>query len=453
MASVPSLPPAALRDVLVEKIAESARTPASAATWTPRLTYGITRLSGRATAVIGMRRVGKTTFVHQLRRQRVRDGLPAENLPYVSLEDERLRGLDVSGLSFLEREFDRLRPFARKAGPVVWHFDEIQNVPGWERFVRRLLDSDGTEVIVSGSSSALLSREIATSLRGRAWSVPLFPFSFAEALQHRGAEIPVPPFALSGRRRAALERAFLDWLSTGGIPEAQRIEAEGRRQLLRDHVDVVILRDVIERHDVRQPVALRWMVRQLLGSPAALFSVQRLHRAMRSQQFGIAKDTLYGLLAHLEDSFLIRLVSMESASERQRMVNPRKAYPADPGLIPVFAPIGRTNVGQALETAVLVELERRRQEVRYVRTPARREVDFLSRRGDGSAELIQVAADASAPATEERELRALEEAGEMFPDTRKRLLTLTIEGLPPNAPPDVVARPAYEWMLTPPGDS
>ena len=100
---------------------------------------------------------------------------------------------------------------------------------------------------------------------------------------------------------------------------------------------------------------------------------------------------------------------------------------------------------------MLVELERRRLDVRYVRTPKRREVDFLARTADGAAELIQVAADASDPATEERELRALEEAGEMFPGARKRLLTLTTDGLPPNAPPDVVARPAYEWMLTLPG--
>ena len=450
MPSTPGFLPAALRDVLVEKIAESARMPASAATSTPRLTYGGTRLSGRATAVIGMRRVGKTTFVHQLRRQRVGNGLPAENLPYVNLEDERLRGLDVTGLTFLENEFNRLRPDVRKAGPVVWHLDEIQNVPGWERFVRRLLDSDGNEVIVTGSSSALLSREIATSLRGRSWTVPLYPFSFAETLRHRGAAIPEPPFVLSGQERARLEHAFVGWLSTGGLPEAQQLDPETRWQLLRDQVDVAVLRDVIERHEVRQPVALRWMVRQLLSSPAALFSVQRLYRAMRSQQFGIAKDTLHEMLSYLEDSFLIRLLWMESASERQRMVNPRKAYPADTGLLSIFAPVGRTSQGQALETAVLVELERRRLDVRYVRTPKRREVDFLARKADGSAELIQVAADASDPATEERELRALEEAGEMFPGARKRLLTLTADGLPPNAPPDVVARPAYEWMLTPP---
>ena len=92
-------------------------------------------------------------------------------------------------------------------------------------------------------------------------------------------------------------------------------------------------------------------------------------------------------------------------------------------------------------------------DVRYVRTPKRREVASLARKADGSAELVQVAAEASDPATEERELRALEEAGEMFPGARKRLLTLTADGLPPNAPPDVAARPAYEWMLTPRADS
>jgi len=146
----------------------------------------------------------------------------------------------------------------------------------------------------------------------------------------------------------------------------------------------------------------------------------------------------------------VRTVWVETESERRRMVNPRKAYPVDPGLIPVFDRSGRANLGHALETVVLVELERRRASVSYVRTPQGREVDFLVRGAGGGAELIQVCADPTVAAVGERELRALEEAGQLFPGAGKRLLTLTHDGDPGEVPAGVEAHPAYEWLLARP---
>ena len=162
---------------------------------------------------------------------------------------------------------------------------------------------------------------------------------------------------------------MLDWLQEGGFPEAQRLDVPSRYQLLRDYVDVAVLRDVVERHEVRNVAGLRTLVRHILVNAGSLFSVEKFHAGLRSQGIAIGRDTLHQLLAHLEDCFLVRLVWMESGSERQRMVNPRKAYPVDPGLIPLFDRTGRANVGPALETVVLVELERRRFDVTYVRTP------------------------------------------------------------------------------------
>jgi len=437
-----------IREALLEKMAESLTAPLPEAT--PRRVFGAVRLPGKTTAVIGMRRSGKTTFLHQLRRERMAQGTQREDLPYINFEDERLAGMTADQLGFLVEEHGRRFPGARERAPVTWSFDEIQVVPGWERFVRRLMDSGNNEVLVTGSSAALLSREIATALRGRAWEVPLYPFSFAEALQHQAASIPPDPSFLTGAQRTRIEHVFAQWLVAGGFPEAQGLDQASRQQLLRDYVDVAMLRDVVERHRVSNVVGLRWLVRHLLGNAAALFSVEKFYAALKSQGVAISKDTVHQLLAHLEDCFLVRMVWMESASERQRMVNPRKAYPVDPGLIPVFDRSGRSNRGHALETAVLIELERRRCAVTYVRTPGGYEVDFLARGPDGQAELIQVCADASDPLTAARELRALDEAGALHPDARKRLLTLTRDGAPAAAPPDVVVQTAYTWLLTAP---
>ncbi len=440
--------PQEMKEALTEKLAESLAGPLPEAT--PRRVYGTVALPGKVSAVIGMRRAGKTTFLHQLRRERLERGTPREHLPYVNFEDERFAGLEAGQLGFLVEEHGRRFPEARARATVTWCFDEIQVVPGWERFVRRLLDAGGCEVIVTGSSAALLSREIATALRGRAWEVPLYPFSFAEALRHRGQAIPADSTFLTGEERARIERAFADWLATGGFPEAQSLDGAARRQLLRDYVDVAMLRDVVERHGVSNVAGLRWLVRHLLGNAAAHFSVEKFYAALKSQGMAISKDTVHQLLAHLDDCFLVRLVWMESASERQRMVNPRKAYPVDSALIAVFDRSGRANSGHALETAVLIELERRRCAVTYVRTPAGYEVDFLVRGAEGEMELIQVCADASDPTTAERELRALAEAGQIYPGARLRLLTLTRDGAPAEVPSGILVQPAYEWLLAEP---
>jgi hypothetical protein len=233
----------------------------------------------------------------------------------------------------------------------------------------------------------------------------------------------------------------------GGFPEAQGLVAASRRQLLQDYVDVAMLRDIVERHGVSNVTGLRWLIRHLLGNAAGLFSVEKFHAALKSQGVAISRDTVYQLLAHVEDCFLVRLVWMESNSERQRMVNPRKVYPVDQGLMAIFDRGGRSNHGHALETVVLIELQRRRYHVTYVRTPGGHEVDFLARGPAGELELIQVCADASEPATARREVRALMAAKEVYPEAILRLLTLTRDGVPTEAPAGLVVQPAYQWML------
>jgi hypothetical protein len=434
---------AALSEILAESL--TGEIPAS----TTRNLKGLTHFPKKATVVVGMRRVGKTTLLHQFRRDRLAQGVSRSRLPFINFEDERLIGLEASHLGYLLEEYGRRLPTEGGKERVTWCFDEIQVVPGWEKFVRRLLDTDKVDLLATGSSAALLSREIATALRGRAWEVPLFPFSFTEYLSHRGQTIPENPSFLIAEIRGVVERNFLEWLTVGGFPEAQGLDAQARGQLLRDYVDVAMLRDVVERHGVTQVAGLRAMLRQLLGNAGASFSVEKFHKVLKSRGIAIGRDTLHELLGHLSDAFLVRLVWMESPSERQRMVNPRKAYPVDSGLIPIYDRSGKTNLGHALETAVLIELERRRMECTWVKTPSGFEVDFLAKGSEGSQEIIQVCADASDPETAKREIRALEESRGMFPKAIRRLLVLTRDGLPAEVPSGVVAQTAYEWMLNP----
>jgi predicted AAA+ superfamily ATPase len=330
---------------------------------------------------------------------------------------------------------------------VHWFLDEIQLVPGWERFVRRALDSEKVEIAVSGSSARMLSREVHSSLRGRGMATVIRPFSFREFLRHRGEEPAKEPGRWRPAERSLVEKRFREYLVEGGFPEGQVLPAALRIELLQGYVDTVLFRDVVERYEVSQVAALRWIVRQCLRNPAGSFSAHRLYQDLRSQGLGVAKEAVHAMLGHLVDAFLVSAVSLATDSERKRNSNPRKLYPADPGLIKAFDASGRTNVGHALETVVLNELERRGAEVGYVKTVDGLEVDFLVRyRADGE-ELIQICADPSEPETLSRELRALEMAMKEHPDASQRLLVLDRDALVCAGELQVEVQPVYEWLL------
>jgi predicted AAA+ superfamily ATPase len=393
-----------------------------------------------------MRRSGKTTFLWQVLGERIAQGVGREGLLYFSFEDERLAGMTTAELTMVVEEYYRLHPEWRDRRRAVFFLDEIQVVSGWETFARRLLDTEHADLFVSGSSARLLSREVATSMRGRAMEAVVYPFSFREYLRHVGREPAQGLDRLPKATRSVLEKDLRDYLAGGGFPETLGVPPRDRLELLRGYVDVALLRDVVERHAVSHPVALRWMTRHLLGNAAGTFSVNKFHGDLRSQGIPVAKDTLHAYLGYLEDVFLIRTVSIATTSERRRMVNPRKAYPIDPGLIPVFDRSGRANFGHALETCVFLSLERRGAEVAYVRTANGAEVDFLARYPDGSQTLIQVCTDLDSSATRERETSALLDAARSHPRAALHIVTLQPE--PAHAlPARITVHSAAAWLL------
>ena len=351
-------------------------------------------------------------------------------------------------MGFLLEELFRRHAALRGREAVLLLLDEIQLVPGWERFVRRVLDSEKVEVVVSGSSARMLSREVHTSLRGRGIATVIRPFSFREFMRHRGEEPDVEPRRFEPGERSLVEKRFREYLVEGGFPEAQTLPQALRVELIQGYVDTLLFRDVIERYGVSQMAALRWLVRHCLRSPAGSFSVHKLHRDLKSQGHGIAREGVDAMLGHLLDAFLLSAVSLATESERQRNSNPRKLYPADPALIKAFDPSGRSNVGHALETVVFNELERRGAEVGYLRVGEDLEVDFLARHPGGGDELLQVCADPTQPDTLARELGALREASRAHPRAARRLLVLDRDALVTSPTPGIEVLPAYDWLLT-----
>ena len=405
----------------------------------------VPEVPGKAYAVVGARRAGKTTYLWQVLEERLRSGAPRQALVFLCFEDERLIGLKAMDLHLFVEEYYRIYPEFRGQKRVVFFLDEIQVVEGWELFVRRLLDSEKVEIFLSGSSAKLLSREVATSMRGRALEMRIYPFSFREYLRHLEREPSSSFDRLSREERSRIERDLRDYLVRGGFPESIGLSFYDHVELLRSYVDVAVLRDVIDRHSVSHPVALRWLVRQLLGNPAGRFSVNRFYRDLRSQGIAVAKGTLHEYLGYLEDAFLVRPISIFAHSERARMVNPRKVYPVDMGIIPVYS--RRPNVGHSLETCIALELERRGAEIFYVKTRSGYEVDFFARFPSGEEMLIQVCTDLYEPSVQEREIRALIEAQGEFPQATLKLLALEVP-LRLEVPPGVEVETVSRWLLS-----
>lgn len=410
------------------------------------------QVKNKAVAVIGMRRSGKTSLLLRIMADRLERGTPREGLLYFSFEDERLAGLQARDLDILVEEYYRLYPEWRDQRRATLFLDEIQTIPGWELFTRRLLDSEKVELFLSGSSARMLSREVATSMRGRAMEAVVLPFSFRECLRHAGEEPLNSPEYLAKAERSLLDKRLLGYLEQGGFPEAQGLDLRSRVALLTGYVDVVLLRDIVERHDTSQPVVLRWLVRQLLGSAACLFSINKFYLDLKSQGIVVGKETLHAYLGYLEDAFLLRSITIATDSERRRRVNPRKVYPIDPGLIPIFDRSGKANLGHALETAVFLELIRQGAEVAYIRTSKGFEVDFHVRYPEGREALIQVCANIDQAATLAREIRALQDAAAEFPRAHPLLLTLDQPSLL-DIPAGITVMAARDWLLAGPGQS
>ena len=365
-------------------------------------------LSNKIDTIIGMRRSGKTWFLFQVISDLLSNKVPKESILYLNLEDERLLPMTASDLHQIPDVYYRRYPHLRDRS-CTFFFDEIQNISGWEQFVRRLLDTENVHICLTGSSAKLLSREIATSLRGRSISTEIFPFSFLETLQHNGIDIDDRKRP-GTKRRAFLENRFNAYLLEGGFPEVQGIEAGYRVRILQEYLDVVILRDLVERHGISNTTPLRYMIRHLLNSAACLFSINKFYNDLKSQSIACGKNSLHEYLDHLSDAFLFFPVYMHTRSERARMVNPRKIYAIDPGLVQACSRSFQHDWGHLLENFVFLELRRSNYTIEYYRTNSGKEVDFLATDSQGEESLIQVTAQMDDPATRQRELNALFEA-------------------------------------------
>lgn len=360
-----------------------------------------------AKVAVGIRRCGKTYFLFQTIRELIAKGVSLDRVLYINFEDDRLVPIDQKKMGAMIDALYTLQPDLHDHKSYLF-LDEVQNVEGWPLVIRRLLDTKDMEIYITGSSAKLLSKEIATSLRGRSLSIEIQPYNFKEYLSAQNIPLPVKPF---GNKILDQYRSHLiSFFQKGGFPGVQKLSVNERLETLQNYVEVVVFRDVVERHSISNIKLLKYFVNVLLKNVGSRFSVNKFYNDISSQGYKAGKDTLYTYLEYLEDSFLVFTVPLFTESLRALETTPKKIYAIDNGLINSNTFNLSLNFGKMLENQVYLDLRREKKEIFYYTTQEGYEVDFVTKDLEGRYEIIQVVWDQSDPQTYLREERALKSA-------------------------------------------
>lgn len=375
-------------------------------TGTPRR-LRIDTVPGKATVCIGVRRAGKSTYMFQVIRRLQHSGVSRQNILYLNFFDDRLHNLRRDNLGLIVEAYYSMYPEKKNTETVYCFFDEIQVVEGWEPFIDRVMRTEKCEVYLTGSSARMLSKEIATQMRGRALSWELFPFSFREFLDHKRIE---SEGALSTKKRLLVQKAFEEYWETGGFPEVVGLPPHLRIKTHQEYFHTILFRDLVERHDVSHPKAVTDLAHWLVDSTASLYSVNRLTGYLKSLGHKAPKSAVSDYLEWFEDAYFLFTVRIFDASASRRDANPKRVYCVDHAMVASVASGILVNSGHLLENLVFTALRRLYPEIYYYKTRSGREVDFIVPRRRVPNILVQVCESLAQPQTRKRETKALTEA-------------------------------------------
>ncbi|MDY6788527.1 MAG: ATP-binding protein [Candidatus Nanohaloarchaea archaeon] len=351
--------------------------------------------------IMGPRRSGKSTLALHTAGQ--------NSFAYLNFDDEVLSEVE---------DYNRL---LQAADEVYGDFDtllldEVQNLPKWELFVNRL-QRQGYDLIVTGSNSKLLSRELATHLTGRHLPTYLFPLSFPEFMRWEKSDRDKEGFT-SSEKKALLK----EYIEKGGFPEPL-VKEVSHTNYLKTLLDNIVYNDIVKRHDVRSYEALENLAVHLLSNIARPFSYNALKKATKVSSV----ETVENYLGYLEEAFLLFTVRRFSYKTKEHLRSKKKVYSIDPGFVHAKGFKVREDMGRLYENLVAVELKKRALDgggrLFYYKNDQGHETDFVVKENEDIQKLIQVTYDISDEDTRKREIRGLINASKNL--RCKNLLVIT----------------------------
>ncbi|VVB84272.1 AAA domain protein [uncultured archaeon] len=339
--------------------------------------------------------------------------------------------------------------FHEKNGKIVLLLDEIQSLKDWEGWIRTLHSSGKYYIFITGSSSKLASREIATNLRGRYISKLILPYSFREFLAYRKFEIKYPA---TSEAKGKLLKNLREYLTFGGFPDVVKEPDEvSKLELLRTYRETIFYRDVVERYRIRDVSFLENFMGLVLENFGRYFSLSKTENYFKSLGLKKSKKTLSNYLKYLEDAFFMFSVPKFGYKTRVRVQQPVKVYPVDTGfykLMPRFS----QDIGVLMESAVAICLFRKKHgselDFFYWKDYQQNEVDFVVKQGLGVTQLIQVTYADDSAGIEKREINALLKAGSELNCTDLLIITWDYEGEIEIKNKRILCTPLWKWLTT-----
>jgi predicted AAA+ superfamily ATPase len=389
--------------------------------------------------LVGVRRCGKTSIlydtINQLSAHRIKT-----KILFLNFEDERL-DLHVDELDLILQSFRELYP-EQNLGECYLFFDEIQNITGWEKFVRRVYDSVSKNLFITGSNSKLLSSDIATGLRGRTLVFEVYPLSFGEYLSFKEIDIDL----YSSKSLAHIQNALASFLEDGGFPETLQLEKPYKNQTLQEYFNVLVYKDLAERYGITNTVALKYFLKRIMASSTKQISINKIYNELKSAGIKIGKNTLYDFLEYVQNIFLSLTLHRYDKSIVNKELGEKKIYSIDIGLNNAVEYKFSSNVGKSLENAVFLELRRRYDELFYFRQNES-ECDFIVHENGTILQAIQVTYDMSDETTKVREIKGLIAACKYFNLTKGVIITYGSEEEIVQESIQVSVLPFYRWFF------
>ncbi len=393
---------------------------------------------GKIITIIGPRRAGKTWYLFQLMASLEENGVERDRILYINFEDERLD---------LDADYDRILAAYlelypdRNVDDIFIFFDEIQVLPNWETYIRRLYDTVTQKIFLTGSNAKMLSSEIATSLRGRSLSFEILPLSFSEILFFQGIDSTDVD---STQNRAKIENCLDDYLLWGGYPELVNVENRYKALILQEYFNVMLYRDLIDRYEIRDASIVKYLIKRLIGSFTKEYSVNKLYNDLKSRGFKIGKDSIYRMMDQIFSIYMVAQVEKYAPAVVKREMSNKKIYLYDNGMASAMRYQFSSDRGKRLENLVFSSIRRNGASIFFAKNGY--ECDFVVMRKMEKPLLIQVA-DVIHQGNFKREFEGLRKAGKQIGNCRKLLIAGEIAVPGTSISPEVEVKAACKWLL------
>ncbi|MFW6149101.1 MAG: ATP-binding protein, partial [Atribacterota bacterium] len=360
------------------------------------------------------------------------------NILYLNFEDERFIELNVSDFNLIYEIFLEENDSNKKN---YFFLDEIQNIPGWEKWVNRLYEMHQIKIFITGSNRNLLSSEVASTLTGRNRVITNYPFSFREFLSYKKIKHDHSPIYLT-EERARIKNAFQEYLKLGGYPEVIK---SNDPTLLEQYFKDFIYRDILPRYTIRKNKAMRELCLFLASNIASVHSYKKLQQLVEAKSI----NTIKNFLEILEEVYLFFQVDLFDYSIKRQIYNPSKIYTIDTALSQSISFQFSKNLGHIYENIVFLELKRQNKDMYYWKDKEGREVDLVVRSGREIEEMIQVCYQMNNPDTRNRDIKALMKAHQEFKKAKLTIITDDEEDSYRTDNISIKMIPLWKWLLMP----